>query len=102
MQDQRPHAIEQLFFYAVTPEAEPKDITPVLIDISDAQVLSAWTASMEAHGSQAQARNYVELQLTRARLLGVRSGIGHALALFPNDPVVLDSLAQITLSARRF
>ena len=25
---QKPHAIGQLFFYAVTPEAEPRDITP--------------------------------------------------------------------------
>jgi len=30
----RPHAIGQLFYYAVTPEAEPPDITPVLIDVS--------------------------------------------------------------------
>ena len=29
-----PHAIKQLFFYAVTPEAEPTNITPILIDIS--------------------------------------------------------------------
>jgi len=96
------HAIEQLFFYAVTPEAEPSDITPVLIDISAPEILAAWTAAMAAHGSQVSARGYVELQLTRARLRGLRAGLGHAIALFPNDPLVLDSLAQVGRSARRF
>lgn len=96
------HAIEQLFYYAVTPEAEPVGITPVLIDVSAQEILAAWTAAMEAHGSQVSQRSYVELQLTRARLRGLRAGIGHAIALFPNDPLVLDSLAQAGRSARRF
>ncbi len=81
-----PHSIGQLYFYAVTPEAEPRDITPVLIDISEPEIIRAWTRAMEAHASQTRARNYIELQVTRARLLGVRAGIGHAMALFPNDP----------------
>jgi N-acetylglucosamine malate deacetylase 1 len=98
----RPHAIGQLFFYAVTPEAEPADITPVLIDASAREIMAAWTAAMKAHTSQTSARNYVELQLTRARLRGLRAGIGHAIALFPNDPLVLDSLATVTRGARRF
>jgi N-acetylglucosamine malate deacetylase 1 len=97
-----PHAIDQLFFYAVTPEAEPSDITPVLIDISAPEVLTTWTAAMEAHASQMQTRNYVELQLTRARLRGLRAGIGHAMALFPNDPLVLASLAPVGRAALRF
>jgi len=97
-----PHAIEQLFFYAVTPEGEPAGITPMLIDVSAPEIMAAWTAAMEAHVSQAAARNYVELQITRARLRGLRAGIGHAIALFPNDPPVLDSLAQLGRSARRF
>ena len=65
-----PHAIQQLFFYAVTPEAEPTDITPILIDISSPEFVSAWTAAMKAHASQVSARNYIELQLMRARLAG--------------------------------
>jgi N-acetylglucosamine malate deacetylase 1 len=96
------HAIEQLFFYAVTPEAEPSDITPVLIDVSAPEVLAAWTLAMEAHVSQVSARGYVELQLTRARLRGLCAGISHAIALFPNDPPVLNSLAQMGRNARRF
>lgn len=96
------HAIGQLFYYAVTPEAEPTNITPVLIDVSAPDILKAWTLAMEAHVSQISARNYVELQLTRARLRGLRAGIGHAIALFSNDPLVLDSLACVNRSARRF
>ena len=102
LRDQPPHSIAQLLFYALTPESEPTDITPVLIDISAPEVVAAWTAAMEAHTSQVSARNYVEMQLTRARLAGQRAGIGHAIALFPNDPPVLDSLAQLGRSARRF
>jgi hypothetical protein len=44
----------------------------------------------------------VELQLTRSRLLGARAGISHAIALFPNDPLVLHSLSVLNRSARRF
>jgi LmbE family N-acetylglucosaminyl deacetylase len=96
------HAIEQLFFYALTPEAEPRDISPVLVDVSAPAIISAWTAAMNAHASQVRARNYIELQITRARLLGARAGIGHAIALYPNDPLVFESLAQLNRSARRF
>ena len=96
------HAIDQLFFYAVTSEAEPANITPVLIDVSAPEILNAWTAAMEAHATQVAARNYVELQLTRARLLGARAGVGHAIALFPNDPLVFDCLASAGRGARRF
>lgn len=97
-----PHSISQLFFYALTPESEPSDITPLFFDISDAEVVSTWTAAMEAHATQVSARNYIEMQLTRARLAGQRAGLSHAVALFPNDPPVLESLAQLDRSARRF
>ena len=99
---QSPHAIERLFFYAVTPEAEPAGIFPVLIDVSTPEIITTWTAAMKAHASQVSARNYIELQLTRARLLGARAGVGHALALFPNEPLVFESLAQTGRGARRF
>ncbi len=99
---QKPHAIGQLFFYALSPEAEPRDITPVLIDISAPEIVAAWIASMKAHASQTSARNYIELQVTRAQLLGVHAGITHAQALFPNDPLVFDSLAQISRGTRKF
>jgi LmbE family N-acetylglucosaminyl deacetylase len=96
------HAIERLFYYAVTTEAEPRDITPVLIDVSAPEIVSAWADAMRAHKSQTSARSYVELQLARARVLGLRAGVQHAIALFPNEPLVFDSLAQTSRSARSF
>jgi N-acetylglucosamine malate deacetylase 1 len=98
----RPHSIGNLFYYAVTRDAEPSDITPVLIDVSPPEILRAWTAAMHAHASQTQARAYVELQITRARLRGLRAGTSHAIALFPNDPLVFDSVAQTSRSERSF
>jgi LmbE family N-acetylglucosaminyl deacetylase len=97
-----PHTVGQLFFYAVTPDAQPSGVTPVLVDVSEPEVLAAWTAAMKAHASQTNARSYVELQLTRARLRGLRVGVGHAIALFPNEPVLIDSLAQLGRGARAF
>lgn len=95
-------AIEQLLFFAVTPEAVPHDVTPLLVDVSAPDVFAAWTAAMNAHVSQAATRNYIELQHTRARLLGVQAGVEHAIALYPSDALVFDSLSQIGKGARRF
>lgn len=97
-----PHAIGQLFYYAVTPEAEPADLTPVLVDVSAPVILKTWTAAMAAHATQTSARNYVEFQLARARVRGLQAGLGHAIALFPNDPLVFDSLASAGCGARQF
>jgi hypothetical protein len=57
---------------------------------------------MAAHASQLQTRNYVEVQLARARVNGSRCGVSAAIPLFPNDPLVFDSLAALGRSARRF
>lgn len=97
-----PHAIAQLFFYAASLEAEPHDSTPILYDVSAEETLARWTTAMEAHTSQIRARNYIEMQLSRARLRGLSAGIGHAIALFPNDPIVVDSLAAVGRGARHF
>lgn len=98
----KPHPIGTLLFYAVTPEAEPADLGRVLIDVSAPAVMSAWTAAMGAHASQTSVRNYVELQLTRARLHGLRGGVANAIPLFPNDPPVLESVTQLGRAAREF
>jgi LmbE family N-acetylglucosaminyl deacetylase len=98
----KPHRIEHLLFYAVTPESEPQDLSRVLFDISPPDIVAAWTKSMEAHASQLRTCNYVELQLTRARLNGLRAGVSYATALFPNDPPLLDSLQVFGRGARQF
>jgi LmbE family N-acetylglucosaminyl deacetylase len=102
LRSQPPHAIDHLFYYALSPDAEPKDITPLYVDISPPEVVAAWIAAMEAHASQVKARDYVRLQLARANLCGVRFGLEYAIALFPNDPLVVDSLAKLCGGTRRF
>ena len=96
------HAIGPLFFYSGSQEAEPAGVLPVLMDISAPQDVKAWTAAMGAHASQLRSRNYVELQLARARVQGLRAGVEYAQALYPNDPLIFDSLGPLARSARRF
>ena len=98
----RPHAIDQLLFYAVTPGAEPKEGTRILVDVSAPKVMATWKAAMEAHATQRQTRDYSELQLTRARLNGLMAGVSHAIPLWPNDELVFDSLESLRRAARRF
>lgn len=102
LRDMRPHAIDQLLYYAVTPEAEPAGLLPVLIDISTPQIMATWKSAMDSHASQLRTRNYIELQLARARVWGLRAGVEHAQPLFPNDPIVFESLGALTRAARRF
>lgn len=97
-----PHAIGQLFFYAVTPEAEPTGGARVVVDVSPAAAMAAWHDAMAAHASQLRTRNYIELQLTRARLNGLRAGVEHAIPLFPADAILVDRLAPLARGARRF
>jgi LmbE family N-acetylglucosaminyl deacetylase len=96
------HAVGHLLFYAVTPQSEPAGITPIYIDVSPPEIIVAWTRAMEAHASQVSQRKYIELQISRARTLGLGAGIDYAVALFPNASLVFDSLASLGAGARRF
>lgn len=102
LRDLPPHAIDHLFYYAITVEGELKDSSGFFVEISEPAVMAKWTQAMQAHVTQSQTRNYVDLQLTRARLNGLRCGVSHAAVLFPADPLVVASLGQLDRSARRF
>ena len=97
-----PHGIGHLLFYALTRDAEPDDMSPVLIDISRPEIVAAWVAAMEAHASQTSARPYVDMQLTRARLRGLGAGVEYAMALFPADRLVFGGLSDLGRGARAF
>ena len=98
---EQPHAIEHLFYYAITPDTEPRGERPLLFTIDDTDV-ETWKAAMSAHASQLKTRNYVDLQIMRARLKGENSGCGHAIALFPNDPLRIHGLSEVGMGSRRF
>jgi LmbE family N-acetylglucosaminyl deacetylase len=95
------HAVGQLFFYAVSPGAEPAASGRILMDVSPEPVMVAWRAAMAAHASQMATRDYVDLQVTRARLRGHEAGVAYAIALWPNDAPVFESLAPLQRAARR-
>ena len=95
------HAIGQLLFYAISPDAEPAGVQPVLVALSPATI-KTWIEAMEAHASQLRTRNYPALQLARASVNGSRCGALAAIALWPNDPPVFASLVPLTRAARRF
>jgi LmbE family N-acetylglucosaminyl deacetylase len=94
-------SIGPLFFYAVSPEAEPAGVLPVLMDFSDPKAVEMWSRSMQVHASQRRSRDLAEYQLEGARFHGLRAGVGFAQPLYPNEPLVFDSLAPLARCARR-
>lgn len=102
LKDLPPHAIKQLLFYALSPGAEPAGTGRILVDVSEPEIMDTWKRAMNAHATQTSHLNYVELQLSRARMLGLTAGIGHAIPLFPNDAIVIDTLEPVARGARTF
>ncbi len=94
-----PHAISHHFAYAVTPGAKPRGFM-IRVDIS--AYYPRWIELMECHRSQLRTRNYIDLQTSRARLLGVEAGVEYAQALFVNDDLLVQSLSEIPRSVRLF
>ncbi len=92
------HKIDNLYFYNITQHIGA--IPDIVIDISD--VAGVWEAVMRSHGSQTAQKNYIDLQKTGARLLGLTIGVEFAAGLFANDPVRVDHLSDIALSSRNF
>lgn len=93
-----PHKIGHLYFYDITQHGV--QAPDLVIDIS--AVVEAWKAVMDCHASQTQSKQYVELQLSAARLLGLSIGVDYAAGIYANDPVRLARLSELTLSARNF
>ncbi len=99
----RAHSIDALYFYEITGTGLGSAATGlpwIIVDVSD--VLPAWRRAMECHASQTATRNYVELQVARARALGLEIGAEHAMAVRANDPIRLDGLTDLRGSGRRF
>ena len=90
-----------LFFYAVSPEAEPAGVLPFLMDISDPKVVETWNASMQAHASQRRSRDLAAYQLEGAHVNGLRAGVELAQPIYPDEPLVFDSLAPLARCAWR-
>lgn len=96
-----PHAIKHHLEYAITTDADAtRDLLTIRVDIGPH--LARWVELMECHQTQLRTRRYIELQLARARLLGVEAGVEHAQALYTTDDMLVQSLAELPASVRIF
>ncbi len=94
------HTIDSLWFYAVTPLPDLNFRGSIFIDISS--VAERWQGLMSCHTSQVTHRRHLDLQLARARQLGLLAGCEYATALWPNDPPVVESIQTLKRTARGF
>jgi LmbE family N-acetylglucosaminyl deacetylase len=101
LRDLPPHAIRHHFEYAITPGAEPERNRPMIrVDISEH--FARWVELMECHQTQLRTRRYVELQIARARLLGLEAGVEYAQALYATDDLLIKNLSELPASVRVF
>jgi len=91
------HSVGALFFYNITQHSRRPDI---VVDVSS--VVDKWKAVMACHQSQVTNKAYVELQISAARLTGLSAGVEYAVGLHVNDPIRVDGLSAIAISARAF
>jgi len=92
------HRVTALYFYTITQHIGR--MPDVVIDISD--VAADWEAAMRVHETQIKSKNYLDLQMTAARVLGLSIGVDYAIGLWVNDPVRVDALSDLKLSSRNF
>jgi N-acetylglucosamine malate deacetylase 1 len=97
-----PHATQLLLFYDISTGGSSSDsANAILVDIS-AQV-ERWKQLMQCHASQVKNMDYVELQLSRARVYGIQMGVHSALRLQSESPLLAGSIADLgNLRSQRF
>ncbi|MCZ6673074.1 MAG: PIG-L family deacetylase [Verrucomicrobia bacterium] len=96
------HASQMLLFYEISNEGSNGDgSNAILVDISS--LVEKWKALMECHASQIKNLDYIDLQLSRARVLGIQMGVHSALRLYPEGPLLASSIAELSaLKGQRF
>jgi len=92
------HSIESLYFYLISNAELEANGSRILVDISE--VVEEWKTLMDAHQSQMKTRNYVELQISKARSLGLSAGVEYAAELSANDPIITDTVSGLPRAAR--
>ena len=92
------HRVDALYFF---PSSVDFDGQPdILADVSEQ--FEKWQQTMGCHKSQMKTTDYLELVNTKAAALGRSIGVKYAAALWKNDPLVIDSFSDITLSSRNY
>ncbi len=92
------HKIDSLYYYFITQffGSSPD----IIIDVSD--VHDKWEKAMQAHHSQIKHKNYLEMITSWSKALGSAIGVDHAIGLKTNEPIRLNNLSDLTLSARNY
>lgn len=95
-----PHRVNSLWFYAVASPLEQAERDAILVDVS--AEIERWEALMQCHRSQVESRAYLDMQKTQAHRLGLLAGCEYAIALWPNDPPVVDRIGPLSQTARAY
>lgn len=93
-----PHGILSLYYYNITGDLNRKP--DMVVDVSEEK--DQWERAMLCHDTQTGVKRYIDMILTRARLLGFYIGTEYAAGVFLNDPIRLEALSDIHLSSRTF
>lgn len=92
------HKIGSLLFYNIT--SHLGRAPDIVVDVSS--VAAEWEAAMRCHETQIASNQYMDLQMTAARTLGLAAGFDLAVGLCANDPICVTDLSVVALSARAF
>jgi LmbE family N-acetylglucosaminyl deacetylase len=97
-----PHATQLLLFYEISSGGSEGDgLNSILVDVS-AQV-QKWQALMECHASQVKNMDYIDLQLSRARVYGIQTGVHSAQRLYSESPLLASSSEDLSnFKSQRF
>lgn len=90
LEEHAPHAVQLLLFYDISSGAENGDgLSSLLVDVSEQ--IDRWKELMECHASQVKNMDYIDLQLSRARVYGIQAGVHSAQRLFSESPLLASS-----------
>lgn len=98
--DTTPHSTSLLLFYDISSGGSDYP-NSILVDISNQ--VEDWKLLMECHASQIKNMDYVELQLSRARVYGIQLGVHSAIRLFSESPLLAGSVSDLSrFTSQRF
>lgn len=90
----QPHATRLLLFYEISSEAlRSEGFQPFVVDVSEQ--VDRWRQLMECHESQTRNLDYVDLQLSRARALGIQMGVQSALRFYSEGSLLVCDLSVL-------
>lgn len=92
------HKVKSLLFYPSTPNINSKP--DILVDVT--KIVEDWKKIMNLHETQMKTKKYSDMLLTLSHLWGMQINTDYAWGLYKNDPIVLDSLSEISTSTPNF